>query len=367
MADEKDAIQTDVSEVPKTTTGLETPAEKTEKKERQPSARELAMEYIGANRDKAFEDESGIKLTPDPAPAKVDPPKEDKKVDEATDVDKQVEKQTDKKIISANDLADSFVMTKVNGVEELVSATKVLAQYQKGAAVDVALAEARKVQKQANDALAEATAKLASAGTPAAVKEAKQDVQDAKESSASIKLALDAMFEGDSDKAASLLAAAISGAQNVHRSEGRGDATLNVDEIVSRTTDAVKQTLNVDRALDSLFTDYPEIASRRSLQLVADHYVVAHMANGMSKPEAITQAGADIAEEFGLKKTAAPAVDKGRPLNAEVKPRTDKQTRKDEIDDVTGTGARAVALEDVPQTQSEIIAEMASRRLGGKV
>lgn len=301
----------------------------------------------------SFTDKPGADKAP-PAP------KAEAKLDVASQVAAQT---TDPIVIDSADLAKYQVRTKVDGVEELVPATKVLGQYQKGAAADVRLAQATKLQKEAQAALdAAKSAKPADATTAQSVTHAAA----ATSATEKFKEASDALYAGDADRAAALFSEAVSAATG-GQSNGRGDTTLSSDEIVGRTADAVTQRLSQQGALKQLFEDYPDIKSKRAFAIIADEYTAAFIENGDDVATAIQKAGEAIGEEYGLGKWAAKVVppNPGRQVkNGGPTTRAEKLSAKEELDNIQSSNARSVGTEAQEPSVLETLEQMRKGRPG---
>jgi hypothetical protein len=283
----------------------------------------------------------------------------------------QVKAQTEPTILEFADLDKYQVRTKIDGVDELVPAAKALGQYQKGAAADVRLANATKLEREAKAALEAATknAQTASAlatttGEKAA---ATTRVKDAQAANEKFKEASDALYGGDVSKAAELFSAAVELATTP--AEARTEsATLSDDEIVERAVLRTTQKLSQDGALKQLFEDYPDIKSKRAFGIMADEAINAFMTNGDDVATAIHKAGEAIGEEYKLGKWATVPVvtaDKGRPVNTGgPTTRADKLSAKEELDNIASGNARSTSTEKAPQTVAEEIAEMRASRPG---
>jgi hypothetical protein len=278
-------------------------------------------------------------------------------------------------VLSVDDLKKYKVKTVIDGEEQIIDATKVLGQYQKGAAADVRLAEATKLQREAKAAYEkaqkDAQQALSHASTPSASADAQTLADNAKAAQSKFMEASEAIYDGDKDKAAKLFSEAVALAQTP-ASERRGEATIDNEALVSRVSQQVEQKLTEKAALDKLFTDYPEIKKHKAFGLVADEYVNAFISQGDSVADAIAKAGAAMDEEFGFIKArpqpAAPVTDKGRQLKTTA-PTTiqAKADAKKELDEVPSAHARSTSTVAPEPTAQDTIAEMAKARPGARV
>ena len=360
MADKDSAIQQDVL--------------KDEKQERTLSPREEAMNRIAAQRNELFEQESGVKLDAAPEPVVEATPETEGEqvaaVEPAIDAAAQVKAQTDDVILDEDTLSRAKVRVKVNGQEELVPASKALGQYQKGAAADIRLADATRMQREAqaaldeqNRLLAEAQQRAASAGTKEERVSAKAEAEAAGDGAAKLKQGLEAMYEGDTDRAAQLINEAISAGRQT--TVGR-ETAIPQDDIVRNVTQAVRQQLSVERALEQLSTDYPEIRADADYAMLADRYRESYEANGMSRAEAIVAAGEAIGEKFALGKHAK---SDGRQQGGVALTTSDERlnAKREGQQRLPTTGARASSTEPAPLTVHQTIAEIAASRPGSRV
>lgn len=98
--------------------------------------------------------------------------------------------------------------------------------------------------------------------------------------------AANALFDGDSDKAAALMAeGAVAAAPHV-----------NVDELA----EAVERRAATTSAARQMLADHPEIAADPDMIFLADRAVDLKMRGGMAAEAAIAEAGIEISERFKL-------------------------------------------------------------------
>ena len=326
------------------------------------AARNSITAGIVAQRNKNFEADDGVALTDEPAKEEI----KEEPAKAALDVDTQVAaQQGEDLVLDLEQLKRVKIRTKIDGNEELVSGDKVLARYQKDGAADLRLSRAVEMEKQAAVKLAEAEKKLSGATSGEDVKKAEAAVAAAAaDHQKLIKDSMAALFEGDTDKAATLLQQAMTAHKEpaTARSES---ATPDAEDIVRRTTAAVRQQLSVDSALEKLFKDYPEFKADADFATLADRAVDRLVASGHGMADAIVLAGEELGEKFKLGKHAPK--EQGRPPNAgPTTTRDEKKAAKEGIDEISGTGARATSLESPPPTRSDTIAEMAKARGAGR-
>jgi hypothetical protein len=270
----------------------------------------------------------------------------------------QAAAQTEDLILDEDTTKRAKVRTKVDGVEQLVDVSKVIASYQKGLAADVRLAEATELLRDAKTKAAVAGMEKAVAEAGAAVKA--METQNAPVAATKLfKEASDALFEGDGEKAAKLFSEAVAAAQPQGREAP--PATLNADDIAQ----VVEQRISQKSALEKLFTDYPEIKADDDLALLADRRVNLYVKQGSSQAEAILKASEDIGEKFKLGKHKAST---GRPLKGDAPTtREDKLAGKKELDALPSSGVRSTATEEPPETPEALIAAMAAARPGARI
>lgn len=320
------------------------------------SERELAIERIAEQRNRRFEEDEGVKIgAADPEPKDEAKPAA---LDAATQIGKQLE--TGQILLDDAMLANAVVRQKVDGKEELVPAEKIFRAYQKGAAADLRLAEATRMQKEAADALAAAQKQLADASTARERKDAVAAVEAASDLVGKRKELLSAMYSGDEEKAGQLLTDFV-GASIEAALAGRGNATQpNVDEVVAQAVQkaipALKSQLSVESALTTLERDYPEIWADADFAMIADRHVNEFVAQGKTQAQAILDAAEVVGQKFKLGKFAAPQP------QSQPTARDEKQARKQALDEPAAAAARAPSNEPPQQTPSQVIAEMARAR-----
>ena len=272
-------------------------------------------------------------------------------------------------ILEAADLDKYQVRTKIDGVEELVPASRALGQFQKGAAADVRLANATKEAKAIiDDATKRAQQATAQATTTDDKTVAQHKVKDAKAATEKFKEASDAMYGGNIEEAAKLFSEAVE-LVAAPATEGRAEGATLTEDLVGQVTTRVTQQLSQQGALKQLFDDYPDIKNKRAFGILTDEYINAFMANGDDAATAIHKAGEAIGEEYKLGKwaaqTATTKTDVGRPVNTGgPTTRAEKLSAKEELDNIQSGNARSTSTEKAPQTVQEEIEEMRKARPG---
>jgi hypothetical protein len=294
----------------------------------------------------------------------------EKKPEATSEVATEIASQAadDASVLDLSALEGKSVRIKIDGVETLVPATKVLGQYQKGAAADVRLANATKAQREAE---AEASRILAAAraatATQATAPAAQAKTENAEAAVAKFKEANEAIFVGEAEKAARLFA---EGTALIQAPAATGQP-FDSAQVVQEVARGVKAQLSQERALETLFTDYPEIKAKRAFQIVVDEAIAAKVANGLDTPTAIKEAGDEVAEEYRLGKfgAPAPAEEKGRQIKvASGTPTTAaaKRAGKDGLDNVQAGNARVASAAEVVETPQDTIAQMMAARAGNR-
>lgn len=317
--------------------------------ERQPSPRELEMERLAQARHQQFLEDEGLnKKEEEKAPASA--------ADPISQIGVQLE--DGRFLLDESALAKMAVRRKVDGVEEVVPADQVFRQYQKGAAADLRLAEATRLQREAQEALQDAQAKARAAVEEGKSKEEQGAAQVDLEARG--KELVSAMYSGDEGKSGKMLSEYVNAAVAAALA-GRQSATPQVDELVQRAVTAavpaLRQQLSVEGALSRLQQDYPEIWADADHARATDWRIAELEAQGKSRPEAIALASEQVAQKFKLGKYA---------VRSEADPtttaRSERLARKQGLDEPEAASARATDTTPPVQTPSQIIAEMARLR-----
>lgn len=325
------------------------------------SARDLIVNRIVSGRLDNFEEESGIKLDRiDPRVADPDADPEDAATEAArkaledgkvlTETDEEKAAREAKEQLAAQvaepDLLKQKVKVKIDGVESEASIEDMQREYQKGRTADKRLSDLAKREQ----ALEQRERELA---TPAA----KAVLVDPVVDKASTKEFTSAMFEGDEEKAATAFEAAVAKAVAAQvAATGRGNATPEVD--IDQITATIEQRFQVNSALEKSKAEYPEMYSDSDIEALGAMKIKSKRDEGMSFVEALESTGAELATKLGWKKSATP-VAKTNPTT-----RDEKLANKEALDPVKGIGVKSTTTEAVPQTNSQVIAEMAKRRPG---
>lgn len=348
-------IQSDVQgkEPQKQIAAEQTNADNSDSK-REPTARELAMDAISANRNKAFEEESGISLTPgddaeakEAAAAQADADALAARETLAQDAELELQGDAPNKATQAvDDILKRKLTVKINGVESVASVEEMQRYFQKGESADRKLAVAAQREKELLEREAAFQAEVARSKEVAATAVV-HDPAEAKAFTA-------AMFEGDEDKATEAFNKAVSKAVESEMAGRPQYATqVNIEELTS----TIEQRFAVNSALKQSQADYPELYADADMEeLAAAKIRRKQQAEGMSFSDALESTGSEMASKFGWAKAA------GHQKKADSTARDTKLARKEGLDTVAGIGVKTSTQEAAPLTHSQIIAEMAKSR-----
>jgi len=286
---------------------VNTPAEKTENL----SPREQAMEQLHANRIAELKtqiDDPAAFGGQEATPAATDEPANEPS-GETDRQDDQIAAQ-----ISADEPSKTMVKVKIDGKEQEVPLSRVIADYQKNGSADQRLAEATQLLREAKEAREAAATPQARANAQEQVDQASQSVDQIKAKRSEF---LQAIFSGDEETAARLFDEAIGGG-NSKKDEGRDIATPDLVQAVAKQ---VKQQTDVESALAQTKKDYPLIFQDEDFQEVAATKVERKVRDeGIPFHEALAVVAEDMAKKFGWEKQGRPAGD--------VLPTTDKRAER---------------------------------------
>jgi hypothetical protein len=272
----------------------------------------------------------------------------------------------DASVLDLSALEGKNIRIKVDGVETLVPAAKVLGQFQKGAAADVRLANATKAERDARTAATKILDDARAEAVRATASPVAQTKANAEQAVAKFKEANEAIFVGEAEKAAQLFSEGVALIQTPAATGQPFDQATMVQEVAR----GVKAQLSQERALDALFTDYPEFKTKRAFQIVVDEAIAAKVTNGTDMATAIREAGDEVAEEYKLGKFgAATEQPRGRQIKVPGSPTTvdAKRAAKDGIDNVAAGNARVASPDDVVETPQSVIEQMQNARAGARV
>jgi hypothetical protein len=290
--------------------------------------------------------------TPTPAhaaaPAVEDP---DADRDVTLDPGAQVSRQTAEPLILADaDLGKYKVPMKVNGEERMVTLDELRASAQKNEAADDYLRDAREKAREIVDEARRTAATPAPAAEAAPVATATSTATPA--SAVDVDSAIDKLFQGETDDVKRLLKEVVA------RPATPAGAPVDVDQLAA----SVEQKVVVRSALRQFAKDYPAIVKDPIARGVADRFL-SQEAEG--KPleayseEKIGQILAATGKRVVEWTRTLAGVSANGPL---ATTRDDKEKRKETIDELPATGARAQTHVPQPRTNSDVISAMAKAR-----
>lgn len=360
--------------------------------ERKLTPREEEMERIGRSRNEEFKNETGIEIVQ--TPATVDPDidpehaaaeEERKRLealakggegdDDATQLALQKEQQdrTDADAEAARIAAeaatqraqtsslapDAKITIKVNGKDMELTGEEAMRRLQKDVAGDSKLEEANRVMREAQ-ALQQSVQeqqRIAAEADEAKTKGGNPDgvvVNDEV-----VKKFTAALFKGDAETATQAFNEAVSSAVTAATKDlkGRGQAATPVDP--SAIAAQVRQQIAIDSALDSSKKDYPDLYADPDIEAVAASKIERMVKEGKPFITALDEVQTSMATKFGWKKAAQQRT----PSPAATDRRSEKQARKEGLDDITpASSAKSATQEEPVQSVSDTIREMAKAR-----
>lgn len=273
--------------------------------------------------------------------------------DDADDLQRQVQDEL------IDNLKSKKVRVKVNGVERDVTLEEMVRRYQKGEAADQRLDEATRLFNEAKKERELATRERA--GTDATTESAVTRPKEAASETGPAEIArriTSAFFSGDEETAQALLAEALAG----QPSERTQITTDNIEDLAAQVT----QRMEVQGALTAFQTDYPKIWGTPRYARWANDLIAEKEAAGLSRAQAIREAGAELAQELGMKPESA-----GRRTGGDTSTaRTERLSRKEQATErlpVRSVTAPTNADTEPEQTYSATIAEMRAARPGAIV
>lgn len=294
------------------------------------SARELAMEKIaGENmgRVRATGDFDGLDEDVDP---------EDPDADQLT-------LQTQEPVVAAP--ASKTHTVKVDGEERTVTDDELVRAYQKNAAADRRLEEAAATLREANRRIALADEHMQAQSQQVLTQAAEADVQ------AGVKDVLSKMYGGDEDGAA----AALTGLLMKSRGGDQPTSAPTID--VDQLTLQIQENMAIDSAFNSVKTDYPELISNPDLEELTASKVSKAIANGTPRAQAILDSAAEVYKLIGKE-----PVGRQQEVKRTSTSRMDNKARLDLVKPASGVASHKSV--DSEESASDIIAEIAARRLG---
>lgn len=236
------------------------------------SSRMDAMEEIAARREEELRKEIGDEI--------------EQPVEPEEEVREEVEEEVKEE--------EPKYRVKIDGEEQEVPLSEILRGYQKDSAASRRLEEASRRQKELDereDRLREHEARLSN--TP--------ETQATQQMAADPGAFLDALYEGDREKAAKLLNDLGIGRQQTATQE-----QINPSEVAA----LVKQQIAVDSAFETFKRDFQDVLKDPYLVKIADQFLDEERASGTPEAEAIIQAGKRTQD--WVRKFAPPAQDLSR-------------------------------------------------------
>lgn len=294
------------------------------------SARELAMEKIaGENmgRVRATGDFDGLDEDVDP---------EDPDADQLT-------LQVQDPVVAAP--ASKTHTVKVDGEERTVTDDELVRAYQKNAAADRRLEEAAATLREANRRIALVDEHMQAQNQQVLAQTAQADVQ------AGVKDVLSKMYGGDEDGAAAALTGLLM--QSRGGDQPTPAPTIDVDQLTLQ----IQENMAIDSAFNSVKTDYPELISNPDLEELTASKVSKAIANGTPRAQAILDSAAEVYKLIGKE-----PVGRKQEVKRTSTSRMDNKARLDLVKPASGVASHKSA--DSEESASDIIAEIAARRLG---
>lgn len=325
------------------------------------SARELAMEQVIASR-KAAEaaeleqhrqdlKEQGLLVQEEESAA---PPAGEE--GDGDELQRQLqEEQEAPKPKLVEDLDQTLVKIKVDGVEREVPLSELVRTAQKHEAADKRLAEATRLLQEAEARKREAEAQPAPA--PQAPEQAKPDnvEKTRQDREQKAKEFLEAMFHGDEDRATQILAGLMPESPPPQETATKAP---DPEELAAQ----VEASLERRSALKQFASAYPEVLKDTDLAALADMKLARRLAQGEPFSQALMSIGEELYTKTGLKTPAAAA--------QETLPATPSQTerveRKKAADPVRGRSASTASTQEAPPSVSDVIKQMQEARMRGR-
>lgn len=281
-------------------------------------------------------------------PARLD---EEAPGDDADDLQRRVQEEL------IDDLTAKKVKVKINGVEQEVPLADVVRTFQKSESADRRLSEATRLLEEAKAERERVAAERAGRTTDSAATRTTEAASDTGPAEMARRIT-SAFFSGDEETAQQLLADALAG-QPSARTQITG---TNIEEITAQVT----QHLEEKNALTAFQRDYPKLWTTPRYARWANDLISEKESTGMSRADAIREAGAELAQELGMKPEGA-----GRQRTEETATvRAERLSRKEQATErlpVRSVTAPAATETEPEQTYSATIAEMRAARPGALI
>lgn len=300
------------------------------------NARTLAMQAIEQDNLRRLEEETGIKLVEDEPP-----------VDESLQNQLQ-EPQPEPE--PAPVTQPTTVKLKADGMEKEVTQEELIALAQKNLAADARLRRATEMLQEAEQLrqqmLAQPEENQITATTP-----------DRDAVRGQVEAAVTKLFEGEQDAAVETLTELITKAGGQAPTQPVVQPQIDIDAV----TNQVLERTAIQAAFNTVKTDYPDLVANPTLEKLAGMQIDELVeATGIPRSQAILTVAEQLYRDLGKTPVGrqAPAPDEPPPTNTRLE-------NKQKLDHVP-SASRAAALPVTPEepNPSDVIAEMAARRLG---
>ena len=328
------------------------------------SARELAMEQVIASRKAAEAAEleqyrQDLKAQGLPVPEEVSgtPAGEESEGDEDQLQRELQAEQAAPKPKLVEDLDQTLVKIKVDGVEREVPLAELVRTAQKHEAADKRLAEATRLLQEAEAKRREADAQAQPAPAAQAPEQAKPDntAQVRQDREQKAKEFLEAMFHGDEDRATQILAGLMPESPPPQETATKAP---DPEELAAQ----VEASLERRSALKQFASAYPEVLKDTDLAALADMKLARRLAQGEPFSQALMSIGEELYTKTGLK-TPAAAVQETPPATPS---QTERVERKKAADLVRGRSASTASTQEAPPSPSDVIKQMQEARMRGR-
>lgn len=262
------------------------------------------------------------------------------------DIDQDIDPEdpdADQVALQTSPPAPSVVKVKVDGQELEVTEDELVRTYQKNAAADRRLEEAAATLREANRRLALADEQLQAQtqqqhSAPAATDELQAEV----------KTVLAKMYGGDEDGAAEALTSLLA------KTRGGDQPTPAPAIDLDQLTLQIQENMSIDTAFAAVKADYPDLISDPDLEALTASKVSRAIASGAPRAQAILDSAAEVYRLIGKE-----------PQGRSKPPTTGRMDNKQRLDLVKpASGVAATRSTPTEENVSDVIAEMANRRLG---